>query len=110
MVSRTTHSNQDIDSILGAEFLFRRLERELQELGQVLWKWSLCNECKNRQYCLDKERCPSQHNERLAHYFQHYRNLTSSYEPDLDPGEQPALLSVIFIKMFTSIDLRSTTR
>ena len=69
-------------------------EVQLQELGQVLWDWSLCDDCKNARCCFDKEQCPSQRSERLARFFGHYKYLTGSYEPNLGPGEHPALLYV----------------
>lgn len=69
-------------------------EGHLRDLGRVLWNWSLCDDCKNSRSCFDKENCPSQRSERLVRYFEHYKTLTASYEPDLGPGEHPALLYV----------------
>lgn len=63
---------------------------QLQQLGQVLWSWSLCENCLNSKSCTSEE-CPSHRSKRLERFFEYYRDLTASYEPDVKHGEQPAL-------------------
>ena len=65
-------------------------DQQLQKLGQVLWSWSNCDGCSNNLRCVTEE-CPSRRAKRLARYFEHYKALTVSYEPDIRPGETPAL-------------------
>ncbi|KAI9862670.1 MAG: hypothetical protein M1813_004166 [Trichoglossum hirsutum] len=65
-------------------------ESELQHLCQVLWSWSLCDGCGGAKGC-ETAGCPSQRSKRLLRFFEHYKDLTASYEPDIGPGEQPVL-------------------
>ena len=60
-------------------------------LSHVLWSWS-CGSCQSGQHCATSS-CPSQRLKRLGGFFEHYKELTSSYEPDVRPGEYPALSS-----------------
>ena len=62
----------------------------MQKLGQALWSWSICDDCSNNLNCIT-ENCPSRRAIRLVRYFEHYKALTASYEPDIRPGETPAL-------------------
>ena len=64
--------------------------RQMQKLGQVLWSWSTCDDCSNNLFCIT-ENCPSPRAKRLVRYFEHYKALTASYEPDIRPSETPAL-------------------
>ena len=41
--------------------------------------------------CRETEICPSHRSKRLSRFFNHYKEMTASYEPDLVPWEQPAL-------------------
>src|SRR4051812_31749113 len=62
-------------------------EAQLQRLGQVLWSWPLSDECtsdKSSPYQGDRSK-------RLRKFFDYYRALTSSYDPDVQSGELPAL-------------------
>lgn len=61
-------------------------------LSHVLWSWSSCASCQNGQNCATSS-CPSQRLKRLGGFFEHYKELTSSYEPDVKPGEYPTLSS-----------------
>ena len=70
--------------------LKRTTDQQLQKLGQVLWSWSVCNGCNNNLGCLTED-CPSPRAKRLVRYFEHYKALTASYEPNIRPGETPAL-------------------
>ena len=65
-------------------------EKQLQTLGEILWSWSLCQECKTGRSCTT-EACPSQRIKRLGCFFEHYKDLTASYEPDAAPGDGAAL-------------------
>ena len=65
-------------------------DQQLQRLGQVLWSWSLCDGCSNNLGC-NAEDCHSPRAKRLVRFFEYYKALTASYEPDIRPGETPAL-------------------
>ena len=70
--------------------LERVTESQLQRLGEVLWSWSLCEDCHNAHGC-KTESCPSRRSKRLSRYFEYYKILTALYEPDVRPGEHAAL-------------------
>ena len=70
--------------------LGRVTEEQLYILGHTLWSWSPCETCRVGQ-CRETEICPSHRSKRLGRFFNHYKEMTASYEPDLVPGEQPAL-------------------
>ena len=65
-------------------------EAQLQGLSQVLWSWSLCGDCRNKGTCTT-ESCPWQRSKRLRPTFDHYKDLTASYEPEFCPSESAAL-------------------
>ena len=65
---------------------------DLWSLGQTLWSWSSCETCQNGRHCATSS-CPSQRWKRLGGFFEHYKELTLSYEPDVRPGECPTLRS-----------------
>lgn len=65
-------------------------DKQLQTLGEILWSWSLCEECRTGQSCTT-ESCPLQRFKRLGRFFEHYKDLTASYEADAAPGERAAL-------------------
>lgn len=64
-------------------------DKQLQTLGEILWSWALCEECKSGRSCT--EACPSQRLKRLGRFFERYKDLTASYEADAAPGECAAL-------------------
>ncbi|KAI9765914.1 MAG: hypothetical protein M1840_007055 [Geoglossum simile] len=68
----------------------RVTEGELGQLSQVLWSWPLCEGCRAGNGCVIVG-CPSQRSKRLLRFFQRYKDLTASYDPDVTPNEQPAL-------------------
>ena len=70
--------------------LARVTEAQLQRLGQVLWSWSLCGDCRDKRTCTT-ESCPWQRSKRLKPTFDHYKDLTASYEPEFWPSESAAL-------------------
>ena len=70
--------------------LKRITDQQMQKLGQVLWSWSICDNCGKNQQCIT-EKCPFPRAIRLMRYFEHYKALTASYEPDTRSGETPAL-------------------
>lgn len=67
-------------------------EQQLQQLGHHLWSWQICDTCKQGKGCTSLD-CSSQRLDRLRRYFEHYKDLTASYEPDDAPGTQAALES-----------------
>ncbi|KAI9763202.1 MAG: hypothetical protein M1839_006576 [Geoglossum umbratile] len=68
----------------------RVTESELGQLSQVLWSWPLCEGCRVGDGC-EMAGCPSQRSKRLLRFFEHYKDSTASYEPDVASDEQPAL-------------------
>lgn len=72
--------------------LERTSDSEIQRLGQVLWSWSASDDCQNCNGC-ESESCIARRSKRLVRYFEYYKDLTASYEPDNGPGEQQALRS-----------------
>ena len=64
-------------------------DKQLHKLGEILWSWNLCEECKIGRSCT--EVCPSQRFKRLGRFFDHYKTLTASYEADSAPGDRAAL-------------------
>lgn len=65
-------------------------EDELRELCRVLWSWSFCEECCNDKRC-ETANCPTPRMKRLGRFFEHYKDMTASYEPVTMFGECPAL-------------------
>lgn len=65
-------------------------DKQLQTLGEILWSWNFCEECRTGRSC-SAEDCPSQRVKRLGRFFEHYKDLTSSYEADTAPGDRAAL-------------------
>ena len=65
-------------------------ENQLQQLGETLWSWPLCDDCHNLGQC-QLEGCPGQRLIRLACFFEYYKSLTASYAPEERPGELIAL-------------------
>jgi hypothetical protein len=63
-------------------------EAQLQQLGQILWSWPLCEDRIAGKPCVD---CPADRSNRLGRFFHYYKGLTTSYDPDTRPGERPAL-------------------
>ena len=56
-------------------------ESDLQRLSQVLWSWSFCERCEQGKACVT-ESCDWQRAKRLKPYFDRYKVLTASYEPE----------------------------
>jgi hypothetical protein len=71
--------------------LERTNDSQLQQLGQVLWSWEPCDDCQGKT-CAAVE-CSSRHFKRLSLFFQHYKELAATYEPDVSPGQQTCLRS-----------------
>jgi hypothetical protein len=67
-------------------------DSEIRRLGQVLWSWPPSGDCQNCNGC-GKENCIARRSKRLVRFFDHYKDLTASYEPDNKPGEPQALRS-----------------
>lgn len=65
-------------------------DKQLQILGEILWSWILCEECRTGRSCTTQA-CPSQRFKRLGRFFEHYKGLTASYEADAAPGDCAAL-------------------
>ena len=67
-------------------------QNQLHQLCQTLWSWTLCDACHNLRRCSDED-CPGQRLLRLAHFFEYYKSLTRSYEPEANIGEPDVLNS-----------------
>jgi len=65
---------------------------DIQQLGQVLWSWSSSDACQNCNGC-GRESCIARRSKRLVRFFDHYKDLTLSYESDNGSSEQQALRS-----------------
>lgn len=65
-------------------------EGHLLKLSQELWSWQPCTDCYSGKHCLT-EGCSSKRASRLKPFFDYYKTLAASYEPNTGPGEQPAL-------------------
>lgn len=65
---------------------------DLRMLCKTLWSWQACQQCGSGDAC-ETNQCPASRERRLNRFFQFYTDLTRSYAPDVDPGEQPALRS-----------------
>lgn len=72
--------------------LERITDSEIQRLGQVLWSWSASDNCQNCNGC-KRENCNGRRSKRLVRFFEHYKDLTASYESDNTLGQQQALRS-----------------
>jgi len=65
-------------------------QKQLYNLGQVLWSWPQEEGSHNCIGCID-EGCLARRSKRLNPFFDIYNDLTVSYEPDLRSDETPAL-------------------
>lgn len=65
-------------------------DKQLHKLGKILWSWDVCEDCKTGRSCTI-EACPSQRIKRLGRFFEHYKEMTGSYEADAAPGNRAAL-------------------
>jgi hypothetical protein len=63
--------------------------RQLQQLGETLWRWNLCGRCNGHGFCSTIE-CPWSHSKRLSKYWAWYKNIVGAYVPELFTKE-PAL-------------------
>jgi hypothetical protein len=66
---------------------------QLQELGKVLWSWSICTDCLAGKPCKTTG-CPWSRSTVLSRYFEFFKISTSSYECHLAPGQTPGLASL----------------
>jgi hypothetical protein len=65
--------------------------KDLQELGQCLWRWQLCGGCTGKTTCFDA-RCPWSRAKRQNAFWDRYKALTAAYMPELTTP-RPALRS-----------------
>lgn len=70
--------------------LERATDGDLRELCQVLWSWQFCQACCSGKRCPNAN-CPWWRTKRLTRFFDYYKVMTASYEPDAGPGQVPAL-------------------
>jgi hypothetical protein len=63
--------------------------RQLQQLGETLWRWQLCGHCNGLAFCSTTE-CPWSHAKRLSKYWTWYKDIVGAYVPELFTNE-PAL-------------------
>ncbi|KAH8649061.1 hypothetical protein BX600DRAFT_442333 [Xylariales sp. PMI_506] len=82
-----------IDSLESAYPLEKVDETDLKKLCQALWGWKLCYSCRNGLECDGSNKCAWKRAPIFANYFAFYRDVTSSYVPELLYGHQPALRS-----------------
>lgn len=67
---------------MDAQFPLERVTKtQLRQLGQVLWSWPPCQECIDDGVCAVDE-CPFKRLVRLGPFFEYYKDLASSYEPE----------------------------
>jgi hypothetical protein len=59
-------------------------ESQLQLLGEILWSWSLGSDCPG-VHCkgCTEEGCIARRSKRLSRFFENYKDLTASYDPDI---------------------------
>ncbi|KAK8018054.1 hypothetical protein PG991_007244 [Apiospora marii] len=67
-------------------------ESKLQRLCTLLWNWEICEACRNGQQCQGLD-CPWQRSSKLGRFFAFYKEITSSYVPELLAGSPAALRS-----------------
>ena len=72
--------------------LGKTTESDIRNLSQILWSWAWCSNCANNKTCTEQS-CPSQRLKRLVRFFDYYKDITASYEPELSHGKQAALRS-----------------
>jgi hypothetical protein len=65
---------------------------QLQQLGEVLWSWSICAECLAGKPCKTTD-CPWPRSTVLSRYFEFYKVSTSIYECHVESGQAPGLTS-----------------
>lgn len=65
---------------------------QFQELGKVLWSWSLCTDCLAGKSCKTTD-CPWSRSTVLSRYLEFFKVSTSGYEFHLAPGQTPGLAS-----------------
>src|SRR2546429_202653 len=72
--------------------LGKTTESDIRNLSQILWSWTFCSNCVNNKACTE-QRCPSQRLKRLVRFFDYYKDITASYEPELSQGKRGTLRS-----------------
>jgi hypothetical protein len=74
---------------MNAQFPLEKVTKtQLKRLGQALWSWPSCEECINDGVCAVDE-CPFKRLVRLRPFFEYYKDLAASYEPEI--RAKPAL-------------------
>ncbi|KAK8053656.1 hypothetical protein PG996_012957 [Apiospora saccharicola] len=67
-------------------------ESKLQRLCTLLWDWEICEACRKGRQCQERD-CPWQRSSKLDNFFAFYKEVTSSYVPELLAGSPAALRS-----------------
>ena len=68
---------------MDAQFPLEKVTKtQLQRLGQALWSWPSCRECIDDGVCAIDE-CPFKRLVRLGPFFEYYKDLAASYEPEI---------------------------
>ncbi|KAK8116292.1 hypothetical protein PG984_012794 [Apiospora sp. TS-2023a] len=67
-------------------------ERNLQRLCTLLWGWTICDGCRKGRKCQELD-CPWRRSAKLEKFFAFYKEVTSSYVPELLAGSPAALRS-----------------
>ncbi|KAM4066116.1 hypothetical protein HRG_000265 [Hirsutella rhossiliensis] len=65
-------------------------DADLQRLTEALWDWYICEACQSGAECI-MARCAWKRSARLGRFFDFYKDITTSYVPDLLPCSEPAL-------------------
>jgi hypothetical protein len=66
--------------------------RQLRHLCKVLWSWPDCVGCCDDKPC-SSQGCPFKRMKRLSRFFEHYKDVIATYEPDTKHGEGVAALT-----------------
>ncbi|KAL9632564.1 MAG: hypothetical protein Q9164_005244 [Protoblastenia rupestris] len=70
-----------LEARAGLSATIAHLERDLQQLGKVLWSWSPCDCGQQGRQCVT-ENCAWQRSKCLKPFFDHFKDLAASYEPE----------------------------
>lgn len=69
-------------------------DEEIKALAVTLWSWGTVDGC-NQSKCngCDNDSCTGRRLKRLTGFFENYKDITAAYEPEVSPGQKPALSS-----------------
>jgi len=67
-------------------------EHQLRCLCKALWSWPDCEGCCDDKPCASKD-CPFKRMKRLGRFFEHYKDIIATYEPNAKNGEGTGTLT-----------------